>query len=87
MRGRLRWFQVRVQTDEGIYVGSLRLAAGRSALSDLVSGCRVYLTLSEANRDGIPVAEGFVAIHKAAIRSVVVVGNGERCAPPMEARP
>jgi hypothetical protein len=75
-----------VQTDEGAYVGSLRLAGGRSALSELVDDGRVYLTLWEAIRDGVPVAEGFVAIHKAAIRCVMVIGNGECPAPPLEAR-
>jgi hypothetical protein len=86
MQGRLRWFQVKVQTDEGAYVGSLRLAGRRSALSELLDDGRVYLTLWEATRDGMPVAQGFVAIHKAAIRCVVVIGDGERPAPPMEAR-
>lgn len=87
MRGRLRWYQVRVHTDEGAYVGNLRLPGGRSALSDLIEDGRVYLTLWEPVRDGMPVAEGFVAIHKAAIRCVVVLGNGERPAPPVGARP
>jgi hypothetical protein len=87
MRGRLRWFQVRVHTDDGIYVGSLRLPDGRSALSDRIDDGRVYLTLWEAIRDGLPVAEGFVAIHKAAIRSVEVLGSGAGPAPSMEARP
>lgn len=87
MRGRLRWFQVKVQTDEGAYDGSLRLTGRRSALSELLDDGRVYLTLWEATRDGMPVAEGFVAIHKAAIRCVVVIGDGEPPAAPIEARP
>ncbi len=86
MRRRLRWFQVRVHTDEGVYGGSLRLAGGPSALSELVGDGRVYLTLWEAIRDGVRIPEGFVAIHKAAIRSVVVIGDGECAAPPLEAR-
>lgn len=56
MHGSLRQVQVRVHTDEDLYVGSLRLADGRSALSDLVGDDRVYLTLWEAIRDGVPIS-------------------------------
>jgi hypothetical protein len=75
MHGSLRQVQVRVHTDDDLYVGSLRLADGRSALTDLVGDDRVYLTLWEAIRDGVPISEGFVSIHKAAIRCVVVTGE------------
>ncbi|HXK12582.1 MAG TPA: hypothetical protein VMT70_23300 [Vicinamibacteria bacterium] len=87
MSRRLRWFQVRVHTDEGVYVGSLRLSGSRSALSELIDTGRHYLTLWDAAREDEPVKEGFVALHKAAIRLVEVVGSAEPRIPALEARP
>jgi len=75
--GRRRWFRVKVVTEDGTYTGSLRLEKGRSALRELVDDDRVYLSLWAVRREGSPQVEEFIALHKTAIRYVVVVGDDE----------
>jgi hypothetical protein len=64
-----------VQTDESAYLGSLRLGSARSALYDLIGDERAYLALWDATEEGSPAAREFVAIHKSAIRTVVLLGD------------
>lgn len=78
-RRRSRWCRVRVETDAGAYVGSLEL--GAAGLRELVDGERAYLGLWNAELEGSPGVLDFLALHKGAICSVVVVGEG-RQAPP-----
>ena len=71
-----RLIRVRVTTDDGVWLGRLRLDAGRSALHELVGDDRAYLSLWDACREDVPGgAEEFLAVHKAAIRCVVVIGD------------
>lgn len=70
---RPRWYRVKVETDAGTYVGSLRI--GLEGLRPLVEDARTYLALWNVMREGSPETEDFVALHKAAIRSVIVVGR------------
>ena len=75
-RSRRRWYRVRVQTDEGPYVGSLRLDTARPslrALRDLVEEDRAYLSLWNVTREGSGVVEGYMALHKGAVRFVVLL--------------
>ncbi len=72
---RRRWFRVRLQTDECAYLGSLRLESGRPALDKLIADGRAYLALWDATEEGSAKAREFVAIHKSAIRSVVLLGG------------
>lgn len=71
---RRRWFKVRVATDDGIVLGSLRLDAGHSALRELLDDERSYLSLWGVQREGWDEVQEFVAIHKNVIRHVAVVG-------------
>ena len=74
--GAQRLVRVRVTTDDGVWLGRLRLDAGRSALHELVGDDRAYLSLWDACREDLPGdAEEFLAVHKAAIRCVVVIGD------------
>ena len=71
-----RLVRVRVTTDDGVWLGRLRLDAGRSALHELVGDDRAYLSLWDACREDLSGgAEEFLAVHKAAIRCVVVIGD------------
>jgi hypothetical protein len=67
---RRRPVRVRVETDGEAYTGTLTL--GRR-VSEALHDDRAYLALWDATRDGTGETEEFVAIHKGAIRSVVVV--------------
>ncbi len=72
---RRRWFRVRVLTDGRTYLGRLRLERARSALHDLIADGRAYLALWDVTEEGLPGAQEFVAIHKSAIRAVVLLGD------------
>lgn len=69
-----RWVRVRVDTDEGTYVGRLRLDGPAGSLRELVETDRSYLALWSATHDSSGTVEEFVAIHKSAIRLVVLLG-------------
>lgn len=71
---RRRWVRVKVDTDEGTYVGSVRLDGPAGGLRELVEGDRSYLALWSATHESSGAVEDFVAIHKSAIRLVMLVG-------------
>jgi hypothetical protein len=73
---RPRWYRVRVETEGGAYLGSLRIDS--AGLRQVVDDERTYLPLWNAAREGSPAVEEFLALHKAAIRSVVVVSDDHR---------
>jgi hypothetical protein len=75
---RRRWVRVRVDTDEGAYVGSLRLDGPTGGLHELVEDDRSYLALWSATHESSGAVEEFVAIHKSAIRLVVLIGASGR---------
>ncbi len=71
---RSRWVRVKVDTDGGTYVGSLRLDGPAGGLRELVEADRSYLSLWSATHESSGAVEEFVAIHKSAIRVVVQLG-------------
>jgi hypothetical protein len=71
---RRRWVRVKVDTDGGTYVGSVRLGGPAGSLRALVEADRHYLALWSATHESSGVVEEFVAIHKSAIRVVVQLG-------------
>jgi len=75
-RPRQRWCRVRVETDAGAYLASLEL--GSVGLRELVDDERLYLGLWNAQQEGTPGVEEFVALHKGSICSVVEVGEERR---------
>jgi hypothetical protein len=72
---RRRWFRVRVETDEGAYVGSLRLAGPAGTLRALIDDERTYLALWDVTEERSGAREDHLAIHKVAIRNVVLLGS------------
>jgi hypothetical protein len=83
--GRKRWFRVRVETDEGAIVGRLRLGRAHGTLRETVDDDRAYLGVWHATEEGSASPEEFVAIHKGAIRSVVLLGEDDVPPAPAEA--
>ncbi len=77
--GRRRWFRIRIATDEGCYLGHVRLEKDRSALNELIDDDRAYLAVWNARREGTGDVVEFLAINKAAIRYVVVDGQDPDC--------
>ncbi len=75
-RGRPRWLRVRVETDEGAYVGRVRLE-GHGSLRELVSDDRAYLALWGVTEQRSGRRDDFVALHKGAIRYVVTLSKDE----------
>ena len=72
---RRRWVRVKVDTDGGTYVGSLRLDGPAGSLRELVEADRSYLALWSATHESSGAVEEFVAIHKSSIRVVVQLGE------------
>lgn len=68
------WARVKVDTDGGTYVGSVRLDGPAGGLHELVEADRSYLALWNATHESSGAVEEFVAIHKSAIRLVVQLG-------------
>jgi hypothetical protein len=75
---RRRWVEVKVDTDGGAYVGSLCLDGSTGSLRELVEGDRSYLGLWRATHESSGAFEEFMAIHKSAIRVVVMLGASQR---------
>jgi hypothetical protein len=68
-----RWYRVRVDSESGVFLGSLCLDGG--GLRSVIDDERAYLPLWNAVHEGSAAPADFVALHKAGIRSVVVVGE------------
>jgi hypothetical protein len=68
-----RWYRVRVDSESGVYLGSLCLDAG--GLRSVIDDERAYLPLWNAVHEGSAAPANFLALHKAGIRSVLVVGE------------
>ena len=81
-RTRRRWCRVRVETDTGAYLGSLEL--GGVGLRELVDDERTYLGLWNAEQEGAPGVEEFLALHKGTICSIVVVGDESQAPPQLQ---
>ncbi len=74
-RRRRRWYRVRVETESGAYVGRLRLDGPRGTLRETVDDDRAYLALWDATEEATGSCDDYVAIHKGAIRCVVLLGE------------
>jgi hypothetical protein len=71
--GRRRRVRVRVVTDVETYLASLQVPRRRGGLDLVLNDGRAYLALWDATPAGSSEVEEFVAIHKGAIRSIVVL--------------
>lgn len=82
---RARWIRVRVVTEDGGYVGKVKLEGGSRSLSDLVGDGRAYLGVWSAIHESSGREEDFIALHKASVRYVVQLSEGAATAAPAEA--
>lgn len=71
---RRRWVRVKIDTDEGTYVGSVHLDGRAAGLRELVEADRSYLAPWRATHESSGTVQEFMAIHKSAIRLVVLLG-------------
>jgi len=76
-RRRRRWFRVRVETEEGAYTGRLRFDGPRGTLRETIDEDRAYLALWDATEEATGSRDEYVAIHKGAIRCVVLLGEDD----------
>lgn len=83
--GRPLWVRVRVETDEGAYMGRVRLDGSRGTIRELIDDERAYLAVWDATEEPAGTRDDFVAIHKGAIRYVVVLGRNAEPGAQMEA--
>ncbi len=74
---RPRWVRVRVQTDEGPLIGSIRVE-GRWSLYDLLEDGRSYLSLWGTTTPHSQERQEFLALHKSVIRSVTLEVPADR---------
>jgi hypothetical protein len=75
--GRARWATVRVETDEGVYIGKMFIPEMKKRLSDVLCDERMFVALTEPSKDGAPMMESFVAINKSFVRTVRVLKEHE----------
>lgn len=84
---RARWATVRVETDDGVYVGRMYVPETKKRLSDVLCDDRPFVSLTEVSKDDVELAESFVAINKSFIRTVRVLHEGApEVVVPMKAR-
>jgi hypothetical protein len=74
---RSRFVRVRVETEDGCYLGRVRIESASAALRDVVDDERAYLGLWDTVHTPSGRVDEFVAIHKASIRYVVETGREE----------
>jgi hypothetical protein len=74
-----------VETESGAYLGRLRLGGRVGSLRETVDDERAYLALWDATDEATGARDEYVAIHKAVIRSVVLLGEARPSAAPSEA--
>lgn len=70
---RRRWVRARVETDAETYEATLRVEHSQVGLGELLDDGRAYLGLWDAVPNGTLTPQDFVAIHKGAIRSVLLL--------------
>ncbi|MET0553933.1 MAG: hypothetical protein ABW221_12895 [Vicinamibacteria bacterium] len=75
--GRARWATVRVETDDGVYIGRMFIPEMKKRLSDVLCDERPFILLTEPTKDAAPMRESFVAVNKTFVRTVRVLAEHE----------
>ena len=83
---RARWASVRIETDEGVYVGRMFIPEMKKRLSDVLCDDRPFIALTGVTKDHSAIEEPFVAINKRFVRTVRVIQEMEAEAPPLRTR-
>jgi len=71
-----RWATVRVETDNGVYVGRLYVADASTRVSDVLSDDRQFLSLKDVSMNDGPYTESFMAVNKHFIRTLRILDEG-----------
>jgi hypothetical protein len=74
---RAKWATVRIETDDGVYVGRIYVPETKKRLSDVLSDDRPFLNLTEVSVNGSERVEQFIALNKRYVRTVRVLNEGE----------
>jgi hypothetical protein len=74
--GKARWATVRVETDNGVYVGRLYVADARKRVSDVLSDDRQFLSLADVSMNDGEHLESFMAVNKQFIRTLRILDEG-----------
>jgi len=74
--GAARWATVRVETDNGVYVGRLYVADAKTRVSDVLSDDRQFLSLADVSMNDGQDLESFMAVNKHFIRTLRILDEG-----------
>jgi hypothetical protein len=73
---RARWAKVRIETDDGVYVGQVFVPETKKRLSDVLCDDRPFLNMTEVTINDSQVVEPFVALNKRYVKAVRVLQEG-----------
>ena len=77
---------MRIETDDGVYVGRMFVPEMKKRLSDVLCDDRPFICLTEASKDHSALEEDFVAINKRFVRTVRVLQECEAEVTPFRGR-
>ncbi len=83
---RARWARVRIETEDGVYVGQVFVPETKKRLSDVLCDDRPFLNMTEVSTNDSQVVEPFVALNKRYIKAVRVLQEGGGEVVPMRQR-
>jgi hypothetical protein len=73
---RARWARVRIETEDGVYVGQVFVPETKKRLSDVLCDDRPFLNMTEVSINDSQVVEPFVALNKRYVKAVRVLQEG-----------
>ena len=73
---RARWARVRIETEDGVYVGQVFVPETKKRLSDVLCDDRQFLNMTEVSINDSQVVEPFVALNKRYVKAVRVLQEG-----------
>jgi hypothetical protein len=73
---RARWARVRIETEDGVYVGQVFVPETKKRLSDVLCDDRPFLNMTEVSINDSQVVEPFVALNKLYVKAVRVLQEG-----------
>ncbi len=83
---RAKWVRVRIETDDGVYVGQVFVPETKKRLSDVLCDDRPFLNMTEVSINDSQIIEPFVALNKRYVKAVRVLQEGSADIVPMHHR-
>ena len=83
---RRRWVRVRIETEDGSFVGRVHVPETRKRLSDVLCDERSFILLTDVTINDAQSVEPFVALNKAFVRTVRVLNELEEAPAPLKVR-